>query len=116
MKFLVDANLPYTLVKFLITRSHEAIYVRDLPNGDFLTDKEIITFSKEQDCVVITKDSDFLHNHLVDGFPKKLLKVNTGNISNKQLIELLEKNFNIIENCRKEYFCFSIDTDYIYEL
>jgi predicted nuclease of predicted toxin-antitoxin system len=42
---------------------------------------------------VITKDSDFLDSHLIQGIPSKLLLVSTGNITNKELLDLFDKYF-----------------------
>jgi len=58
-----------------------------------LPDKEIRKISVEQDRIVITKDSDFLDSHVIQGVPSKLLLVTTGNIVNKELIDLFDKYF-----------------------
>lgn len=41
MKFLVDAQLPYKLVKFISGRNIDAIHTNDLPNLDRTEDDEI---------------------------------------------------------------------------
>ena len=47
-------------------------------------------------CVVITKDSDFYHSHLLHGKPWKLLLVRTGNIRTRELTALFDRHFPAI--------------------
>jgi len=46
---------------------------------------------------VITKDYDFRNSFFVNGSPKKLIKVNLGNISTTDLIESISQILNAIE-------------------
>jgi predicted nuclease of predicted toxin-antitoxin system len=93
MKFLIDANLPFRLSKALKAKGYDILHTDDLPNKERTTDKEIRKISVEQDRIVITKDSDFLDSHVIQGVPSKLLLVTTGNIVNKELIDLFDKYF-----------------------
>ncbi|MDP2114859.1 MAG: DUF5615 family PIN-like protein [Bacteroidota bacterium] len=93
MKFLIDANLPFRLAKSLKIRGFDILHTDDLPDKERTTDKEIRKISVEQDRIVITKDSDFLDSHVIQGVPSKLLLVTTGNIVNKELIDLFDKYF-----------------------
>lgn len=43
--------------------------------------------------MVITKDSDFLKLYVLKSKPQKLPMITTGNIVNKELLILFEKNF-----------------------
>lgn len=98
MKFLVDANLPFTIALDLKKRGFDTLHTDDLPNKERTTDKEIRKVAVEQDRIVITKDSDFLDSHLIQGIPNKLLFVTTGNIINKDLLYLIGKYFeNIVQ-------------------
>ena len=58
MRFLVDAQLPPALARFLASLGEEAIHVLDagLLEAD---DGEIWSFALENDWVIITKDDDF---------------------------------------------------------
>jgi predicted nuclease of predicted toxin-antitoxin system len=49
-----------------------------------------------EQCIVITKDSDFLDRFLLFGKPNKLLLVETGNISNSALLEIFRKNLSTV--------------------
>ncbi len=96
MKFFIDANLPFKLADLLKSKGYDVLHTDDLPNKERTTDNEIRIISIEQERIVITKDSDFLDSHLINGIPTKLLYVSTGNIKNKNLMGLIEKYFNEI--------------------
>jgi predicted nuclease of predicted toxin-antitoxin system len=96
MKFFVDANLPFKFALDLKNRGFDTLHTDDLPNREKTTDNEIRKISIEQDRIVITKDSDFLDSHLIQGIPNKLLIVTTGNITNKELLILIQKYFDSI--------------------
>jgi predicted nuclease of predicted toxin-antitoxin system len=93
MKFLIDANLPFKLSKSLMIKGFDVIHTDDLPHKERTTDQEIRVVSVEQDGIVITKDSDFLDSRIIQGIPSKLLLITTGNITNKELLDLFEKHF-----------------------
>ncbi len=82
MKFLVDANLPFRLAQGLRKKGFDTLHTDDLPNKERTTDKEIRSVPMKQDRIVITKDTDFLDSHIIQGIPNKLLLVTTGNIVN----------------------------------
>jgi len=46
--------------------------------------------------VLVTKDRDFRDGHLLQGTPRRLLIVSTGNISNDDLLRLVEANLAAI--------------------
>lgn len=88
MNFLVDAQLPIRLAHFLNDAGHDAVHTGDLPNGNASTDAEVIATADAEHRVVVTKDRDFRDEHLLQGSPRKLLVVATGNISNDALLRL----------------------------
>ncbi|AGX88589.1 DUF5615 family PIN-like protein [Candidatus Symbiobacter mobilis] len=92
MKFLIDAQLPRRFCDWLALAGHDALHTLDLPMGNRTTDAEIIEFADGQDRIVVTKDDDFVQSHLVHGQPRRLLLVATGNISNRELEILMNKN------------------------
>ena len=97
MKFIVDAQLPYSLAQLFVWKGLDCIHTDDLQTKERTTDEEIREISKLQNRIVISKDSDFLESHLVKGSPQKLLLVTTGNIMNKKLLEIFQNNLtNII--------------------
>lgn len=102
MKFLLDAQLPKKLSLFLQYKGHDSIHTLDLPNQNRTKDSEVNTLSMKDQRVVISKDTDFVESLLISDKPYKLLYINTGNISNKQLQELFNKNLKQIVLCLEE--------------
>ena len=49
----------------LAQMGHGAVHVSDLPNGNRSTDTEVGAAADEEDRVVVSKDSDFRHGHLL---------------------------------------------------
>lgn len=103
MKFLVDAQLPRRLSEALKSAGHDSVHTLDLPNGNKTTDREINTMSIEEQRIVISKDSDFVESLLVSEKPYKLLYLATGNITNRVLQQLLEKNMAEIEKALENH-------------
>jgi predicted nuclease of predicted toxin-antitoxin system len=97
MNFLVDAHLPPSLCNLLQTAGHDAVHTRSLIAQNRTADEVLNKISLEQQRVVITKDSDFYHSHLLHRKPWKLLLVRTGNIGVRELRTLFEKHlFQIV--------------------
>jgi len=96
MKFILDAHLPKKLSDLLVWKGYDAIHTLDLPNKNRTKDSEINQISLEQKRVLISKDLDFIESLLVSNKPYKLIYLTTGNIPNKQLLELFSKNIEKI--------------------
>lgn len=96
MNFLIDANLPRRLAYLFHERGYDAVHTLDLPAGNATQDTEILQYSDENDCVIITKDSDFTTSFWLNDRPNKLLLISTGNIRNQDLEALLVANFERI--------------------
>ena len=92
MNFLVDAHLPPGLCALLQAAEHDAIHTRQLPAQNRTPDEVINTLSLQEQRVVVTKDTDFYHSHLLHGKPWKLLLVRTGNIRTRDLKALFERH------------------------
>jgi predicted nuclease of predicted toxin-antitoxin system len=82
----------------LSAQNIESKHTLDLPKKNATPDSEIIRYADEENRIVISKDSDFLDNYILDGSPKKLLIVSTGNINNRNLIQLFEKNLETLKS------------------
>ena len=96
MKFIIDAQLPRRLSHWINDQGYDSIHTLDLPEENLTNDSIIIKISMEQERIVISKDSDFFEQCIVNNKPYKLLVITTGNIVNKTLIALFEKNFKKI--------------------
>jgi predicted nuclease of predicted toxin-antitoxin system len=92
MKFLVDAHLPPALCDLFLATGHDVVHTRDLVAQNRTSDTVINELSLAEQRVVITKDSDFYHSHLLHGKPWKLLLVCTGNIRTRDLTALFRQH------------------------
>lgn len=54
-------------------------------------------YAKENDFVIVSKDTDFFERTLLYGSPPQVLFVQLGNISNDYLISRVEKYFDEIK-------------------
>ena len=96
VKFIVDAQLPFRLSSWLRKQGFDVIHTTDLPDKNLTKDSLIIKIAEEQNRVVITKDSDFFEHYLIHNKPEKILMITTGNIVNKELLELFQVNIEQI--------------------
>ena len=92
MKFAVGAHLPPGLCALLQTAGHDALHTRQLPAQNRTADEVLNTLSLQEQRVVVTKDTDFYHSHLLHGKPWKLLLVRTGNIRTRELKALFGRH------------------------
>jgi predicted nuclease of predicted toxin-antitoxin system len=105
MKFLCDVHISFKLVNHIRSLGYDVLHVNELPNRWYSTDKEIANFADEHDCILISKDIDFKNSFLINQSPRKLIKINMGNLSNQTLIRLVSENLPFIEvlNHRHEF-------------
>jgi predicted nuclease of predicted toxin-antitoxin system len=96
MKFVVDAHLPPGLCALLQAAGHDAVHTSGLPARNRTPDEILNELSFREQRVVVTKDSDFYHSHLLHGKPWKLLLVRTGNIRTRDLKTLFQTHLSTI--------------------
>ena len=94
MKFLVDAQLPPGLCRWLEERGHEAFHVADL-SGEPMRDRQIADYAEREGAILISKDDDFLTLRLPDRFA--FLWMRCGNIGNRGLGEWLGGQWEAVE-------------------
>ena len=58
MRFLIDADLPYSLETLIVAYGHAALHVRDVGLGG-ARDESIAEFAKSEKFVILTGDFDF---------------------------------------------------------
>ena len=85
------------LVYWLRERGHDVIHTRELPRKNKTDDVDIVKLSIAQDRTVVSKDEDFYKYFILKGQPPKLLMLTMGNIDNRGLIVLFERNIDQIE-------------------
>jgi predicted nuclease of predicted toxin-antitoxin system len=96
VKFLVDHQLPAALARFLAARGVDCKHVLDL-RLDQATDAEIWEYASRNDCVVISKDEDFLYLANVVSSKGRFVWVRLGNCRTKALLATIERLWPKIE-------------------
>ncbi|WP_188063773.1 DUF5615 family PIN-like protein [Sphingobium sp. KCTC 72723] len=87
MKFLVDAQLPPALCRWLHEQGHEAVHVCDI-GMIAASDVEIAARAEVDGAALVSKDEDFVVLRLPDRFA--LLWLRCGNATNRALVGWLE--------------------------
>jgi predicted nuclease of predicted toxin-antitoxin system len=104
VKFLIDAQLPETLVNLFIYKGFEALHTSSLPQSNRTSDKQLLHLAANENYIIVTKDKDFLDYFLINKQPKQLLFIRTGNIPNIELTRILSNNLTDVakqfEHCQ----------------
>ena len=97
MKFLIDNQLPISLVEFLRTKGCECKHVIELAL-DTATDHAIWDFAANDNWIVVSKDADFLH--IAKSKPKsaRLIWIRIGNCRTTSLLSAFERLWTTIES------------------
>ena len=90
MRVLCDVHVAYRLVSRLRDIGVDATHVNRIMDGSETADTAIAAYVDENEMLLITKDGDFRDSHLLRGTPKLLLRLVLGNISNDELVTLIE--------------------------
>lgn len=113
MKFLIDAQLPNRLKFRLIEMGFDAIHTDDLPERNLTADLTIADYADAENLIVISKDSDFLKLRILQGRPRKLLMITTGNIVNKELLALIDLNFAAVIKLFNSYDVVEMNNQFV---
>ena len=114
MKFLCDVHISYKVVNSLSISGFEAIHVNQILERWNTRDKDICEYADSNNFIVITKDYDFRDSFFIKGSPKKLVKINLGNISTSELIKSLSQILDAIERLDKSStFMIEIDKNFV---
>jgi predicted nuclease of predicted toxin-antitoxin system len=95
MKLLFDHNLSPRLVGLLadLYPNSNHLYLIGL---DQESDNLVWEIAKNQDYIIVTKDSDFNELLILKGFPPKVIWIRSGNCSTKTIELLLRNNYEAI--------------------
>ena len=104
--FLLDENLPKSL-PFIESSMH----VTDL--GKRKTDTEIWQYAKNNDFVIITKDTDFYDRIILEGSPPKVIWIRLGNLRREKMEDLIHKKWDEIKILIGNYSLIEIHPDRI---
>lgn len=109
MKFLCDVHISYKISNHLKLLGFVSVHVNEILNKWFTSDTDISNYADENDFIVISKDSDFRDSYYIKQSPKKLIKINLGNISTTKLIQTFTDNITLIEKLKNvEFFIIEI--------
>ena len=112
MRFLCDVHISIRLSKRLVESGHDCNHVNRLPGRWHTSDQEIARIADQEDRILITKDSDFRDSCIVKGTPRKLIKVNLGNIPSSVLADLIVAHLMDIERLNERArFLIEVDVD-----
>lgn len=89
-------------MSFFKTHGHEAVHTAELPEKNHTPDEKIRRMADAEDRIVVSKDDDFVTSHLLRGTPRRVLLISTGNISNPELLRLMQDNIDSLEKALAE--------------
>lgn len=89
----------------------EALHVNDMADRWFTKDKDICLYADQHDFTVITKDADFKNEFLLKRTPKKLIKINLGNIPNSELLTIFKYNLQVLSDLIESSCIIEINQD-----
>jgi predicted nuclease of predicted toxin-antitoxin system len=89
MRFLIDAQLPPALARWLAARGHHAEHVADLRMSS-ASDAAIWEFATQTAAVIVTKDEDFAQRKVLNGDGPVVLWIRLPNTRRRELLEWFE--------------------------
>lgn len=96
MRLLFDENLSPRLPGRVADLFPDSLHVSDI--GMKATDDPLVwNYAKDNDLMIVSKDSDMHDLSLVFGNPPNVIWLRLGNCSTRQVEELLRKEFGVIE-------------------
>ena len=90
MKFIVDNQLPMALCRYLASRGCASAHVEEVGLAR-ASDSEIWRYASENECIVISKDEDFLYLANASETHARLIWVRLGNCRTTVLLTALER-------------------------
>jgi predicted nuclease of predicted toxin-antitoxin system len=89
VNFLIDAQLPPALARWIATQGHQANHVFEV-GLQAADDGPIWEFARKETAVIVSKDEDFVDRWLLSDRPVPLVWIRKGNCSNRALLAWLE--------------------------
>jgi predicted nuclease of predicted toxin-antitoxin system len=96
VKLLFDENLSHKLAHRVADIFPDSIHVRDvgLKSSD---DPLVWDYAKENDFMIVSKDTDMHDLSLVFGNPPKVVWIRLGNCTTSDVEDLLRRDFDVIK-------------------
>jgi len=96
MKYIVDAQLPPALARYLSSNGEDAIHVLDIDMMES-SDSLIWDYALKEERVIITKDEDFQVRASISTTYPTIIWVRIGNCSKKILISFFKEKWDQIQ-------------------
>jgi predicted nuclease of predicted toxin-antitoxin system len=109
VRFLSDVHITIKLSKRLEQLGHQSEHVNNMLDKWHTQDRDIITYIDAHEGILITKDQDFRNSYLLNRTPRKLIKINLGNISNEALLQIIETHIDRISELDEQHTSFMIE-------
>jgi len=92
LRFLIDAQLPPALARWLVSRGHEAEHVfdRELTSAD---DRTIWRDAENTESILVTKDEDFALIKAIESKGPTVVWIRLGNTRRQELLRWFERMF-----------------------
>lgn len=103
MKLLFDQNLSHKLVHRVADKFPDSVHVRDVglkAAGDPL----VWEYAKNNNLMIVSKDSDFHQRSFLYGFPPKVIWLRLGNCSTGDVERVLRGNFDVIKDFNEDKY------------
>jgi len=111
VRFLYDVHISIKLSKLLERLGHQSEHVNNILDRWNTKDSDISFYADEHDQILITKDQDFRNSYVLNKKPKKILKINLGNISNLYLLHMAETNIPRISALYEQFDSFMTEVN-----
>ena len=95
-RLLIDENLPFSLGSRLGVDYIHAPQIAEQASDSLLWQQ-----ARENDWVVLTRDTDFFDRLLVRGTPPKIVWVRLGNVRKNDLLRMLEDRWPAVQKLLK---------------
>ncbi|WP_426239792.1 DUF5615 family PIN-like protein [Pararhizobium sp. DWP1-1-3] len=89
MRFLVDAQLPPALARWVTLNGHDAAHVADI-GMQAATDRQIWDYALAEDRVIITKDEDFAQRKVLAHHSPAIVWMRWRNTRRQELLTRFE--------------------------
>lgn len=86
MRFLIDAQLPPALARWIAAQGYEAEHVHDFA-GEGASDHFLWLYAANVDAVIISKDEDFVRLHFIEPEGSAVVWIRVGNTRKQALLE-----------------------------
>ena len=89
MKLLLDANISWRLCTSLAEQFGECFHVNRIGLAIPPSDTAIWNYARDNNCVIVSHDGDFVNLLFAKGYPPKAILLKTGNIDTATTLKLL---------------------------